>query len=104
MGGISQGWFLSGLFIIYIGIRCWRNPRLGPPLPVEERANWQEKVSSLRAVALPMVIIILVLGGIYFGYAPFGAAALVFGAVISAAVYRKLSWDLIKDLSSGPQN
>ncbi len=96
MGGILPGLVLSGLFISYIGIRCWRNPRLGPPLPVEERANWQEKVSSLQAVALPMVIIILVLGGIYFGVCtPSEAAALgVLGAVISAAVYRKLSWIL----------
>jgi tripartite ATP-independent transporter DctM subunit len=99
MGGILPGLVLSGLFIIYIGIRCWRNPRLGPPLPIEERANWQEKLSSLKAVALPMVIIILVLGGIYLGVCtPSEAAALgVLGAVISAAVYRKLGWDLIKE-------
>jgi tripartite ATP-independent transporter DctM subunit len=99
MGGILPGLVLSALFIIYIAIRCWRNPRLGPPLPAEERANRQEKLSSLKAVALPMVIIILVLGGIYLGVCtPSEAAALgVLGAVISAAVYRKLSWNLIKE-------
>jgi tripartite ATP-independent transporter DctM subunit len=99
MGGILPGLVLSVLFITYIGIRCWRNPKLGPPLPVEERANWQEKLSSLKAVAFPLVIIILVLGGIYLGVCtPSEAAALgVLGAVISAAAYRKLSWDLIKE-------
>jgi TRAP-type mannitol/chloroaromatic compound transport system permease large subunit len=46
-----------------------------------------------------MVIIILVLGGIYFGACtPSEAAALgVLGAVISAAVYRKLNWELIRE-------
>jgi tripartite ATP-independent transporter DctM subunit len=87
------------LFIIYIGFKCWRNPSLGPPVPVEERASRQEKIASLKAVTLPMVIIILVLGGIYFGVCtPSEAAALgVLGAVISAVVYRKLSWDLLKE-------
>ena len=99
MGGILPGLVLSVLFILYIAIRCWRNPVLGPSLPAGERANRQEKLSSLKAVALPMVIILLVLGGIYFGVCtPSEAAALgVLGAVISAAVYRKLGWDLIKE-------
>ena len=30
MGGILPGLLLSGLFITYIGIRCWLQPELGP--------------------------------------------------------------------------
>ncbi len=99
MGGILPGLILSGLFISYIGIRCWRKPQLAPPLPIEERAKWRQKISSLRAVALPMIIIVFVLGGIYLGICtPSEAAALgVLGALISAAVYRKLNWELIRD-------
>jgi len=99
MGGVLPGLLLSGLFIFYIGIKCWRNPRLGPPIPVEERANWQEKRASLKAVAFPVLIIIMVLGGIYFGVCtPSEAAALgVLGAVVSAAFYGKLTWGLIRE-------
>jgi len=99
MGGVLPGLLLSGLFIIYIGIKCWRNPRLGPPIPVEERAGRHEKIASLKAVAFPAAIIILVLGGIYFGVCtPSEAAALgVLGAVVSAAFYGKLTWGLIRE-------
>lgn len=99
MGGVLPGLLLAGLFIIYIGIKCWRNPRLGPPIPVEERASRQEKIASLKAVAFPAAIIILVLGGIYFGVCtPSEAAALgVLGAVVSAAFYGKLTWGLIRE-------
>jgi tripartite ATP-independent transporter DctM subunit len=99
MGGVLPGLVLSVLFMLYIGIKCWRDPTLGPPIPLDERATRQEKISSLKAVALPMLIIILVLGGIYFGVCtPSEAAALgVLGAFVSAAVYGKLKWDLIRE-------
>jgi tripartite ATP-independent transporter DctM subunit len=99
MGGVLPGLVLSGLFIFYIGIRCWKNPSLGPSVPVEERVGLKEKIASLKAVAFPAVIIILVLGGIYLGVCtPSEAAALgVLGAIASAAFYRKLTWELIKE-------
>ncbi|MBN2031846.1 MAG: TRAP transporter large permease subunit [Deltaproteobacteria bacterium] len=99
MGGVLPGLVLSGLFIFYIGIKCWANPSLGPPVPVEEKAGLKEKIASLKAVAFPAVIIILVLGGIYLGVCtPSEAAALgVLGAIASAAFYKKLSWELIKE-------
>ncbi|MHB9092713.1 MAG: TRAP transporter large permease subunit, partial [Chloroflexota bacterium] len=33
------GFILSGLFIAYTMIRCYLDPKLGPPLPIEERAT-----------------------------------------------------------------
>jgi tripartite ATP-independent transporter DctM subunit len=98
-GGIFPGLLLAALFILYIGIRCFLQPGLGPALPKEERATWEEKLVSLRAVALPILIILMVLGSIYAGVCtPTEAAALgVLGAIISAAVYRRLQWALIKE-------
>jgi tripartite ATP-independent transporter DctM subunit len=98
-GGVFPGILLASLFILYIGIRCFFQPSLGPALPKEERASWQEKVASLRAVVLPFMIIIMVMGSIYAGVCtPTEAAALgVLGAGISSAVYRKLNWALIKE-------
>jgi len=98
-GGIFPGLLLALLFVLYIGIRCFFQPSLGPALPPEERATWEEKVASLRAVVLPIFIILMVLGSIYAGVCtPTESATLgVLGALISAAVYRKLKWTLIKE-------
>ena len=93
-GGILPGLLLAALFILYIGVRCHFQPNLGPPLPVEERVSWREKFISLRAVLLPIMIIIMVLGSIYVGVCTATEASALgcVGAIISAAVYRKLNW------------
>jgi tripartite ATP-independent transporter DctM subunit len=98
-GGVFPGLLLSALFILYIGIRCFFQPSIGPALPREERATWEEKFVALRAVILPIMIILMVLGSIYLGVctATEAAALGVLGAIISAAVYRKLNWILIKE-------
>lgn len=93
IGGIFPGVIISFLFICYIAIKCARNPSLGPPLPLEERASLREKFISLRGVILPIALIGLVLGTIYAGVAtPTEAGGIgAFGAVICAIVYRKLN-------------
>ena len=98
-GGILPGLLLAALFILYIGVRCHFQPNLGPPLPVEDRVSWREKFISLRAVLLPIMIIIMVLGSIYAGVCTATEASALgcVGAIISAVVYRKLNWTLIKE-------
>jgi tripartite ATP-independent transporter DctM subunit len=98
-GGILPGLLLAVLFIIYIGVRCHFQPTLGPPLPVKERVSWREKFISLKAVLLPIMIIIMVLGSIYAGICTATEASALgcVGALISAVVYRKLNWTLIKE-------
>ncbi len=98
-GGILPGLLLTLIFILYIGIRCFFQPALGPALPKEERATWEEKFASLRAVVLPIMIILMVLGSIYAGVCTATEAAALgcLGAIISAAVYRKLNWQMFKE-------
>ncbi len=98
-GGILPGLLLSFLFCLYIGIRCFFQPSLGPALPKDERATWREKLVSLKAVALPVMIIVMVLGSIYAGVATATEAAALgcLGALISAAVYGKLTRTLVKE-------
>jgi tripartite ATP-independent transporter DctM subunit len=98
-GGIFPGLLLTLIFVLYIAVRCFFQPQLGPALPKEERATWHEKLVSLKAVALPAVIIVMVLGSIYGGICTATEAATlgVLGALISAAVYRKLTWTLVKE-------
>jgi TRAP-type mannitol/chloroaromatic compound transport system permease large subunit len=37
LAGIVPGLMMATLFIAYIGLRCWLQPKLGPALPPEER-------------------------------------------------------------------
>lgn len=99
MGGVFPGVITALLGMIYIGIRCFRNPKLGPPVPLEERATWQEKFISLRGAILPIILIVVVLGGIYSGAAtPTEAGGVgAFGALICAAIYRKLNLENLKE-------
>ncbi len=100
-GGVIPGFLLSLMFIAYIAIRCWLNPEKGPAIPKAERASWPEKFSALKAVILPIALIILVLGVIFKGIAtPTEAAAMgALGALFCAAVSRKLTWGVFKESS-----
>ena len=99
--GIGPGLLLFFLVSVYIGGRRWMQPELGPALPKEERANWGQKLRSLKAVILPILIVVIVLGAIFGGYAtPTEAAAIgVFGAMVATGVNRQLSWVVIRDAS-----
>ncbi|WP_157018110.1 TRAP transporter large permease [Mesorhizobium xinjiangense] len=99
--GILPGLLLTVMLALYIGLRCLVQPELGPALPKEDRASWPEKLRALRSVILPILIAVMVLGSIIAGIAtPTEAAALgVAGALISAAVHRRLDWALIRDAS-----
>ena len=37
LAGVFPGLMMAGLFILYVVIRCWFQPHLGPVLPKEER-------------------------------------------------------------------
>lgn len=97
--GIGPGILLFVLVSIYIGVRSWLQPSIAPALPVEERGNFAEKLRSLRAVLLPIMIVVMVLGAIFGGLAtPTEAAAIgVLGAMIAAAINRQLSVEVMRD-------
>lgn len=90
---------MSVLVAGYIAIRCWLQPELGPALPKEERGDWSERFRSLMAVALPIGIVVMVLGSILSGIATATEAAAigVLGSLLSAMVHRTLSLNLIKE-------
>ncbi|WBU56161.1 TRAP transporter large permease [Paracoccus sediminicola] len=95
--GIGPGLLLFALVSVYIGVRCLIQPELGPALPKEERGDLMDKLRSLRAVILPILIVTIVLGAIFGGFAtPTEAAAIgVFGALVATGVNRQLSWQVI---------
>ncbi len=97
-GGILPGIMTALIFIIYIIIRCVKNPKLAPTIPREEMPD----ISALRAVLniVPIILLISsVLLTIYLGIAtPTEAAGLgCFGGMLLGLAYRRLTpLDIIK--------
>ena len=98
-GGILPGIMLAIFFNIYIFIACLIKPEWGPALPPEERASWKEKFIALKAVILPSVLIVGILGSIFTGAAtPSEAAALgAVGSMVCAAVYRSITLSNLRE-------
>ncbi|MDD5205008.1 MAG: TRAP transporter large permease subunit [Desulfobacterales bacterium] len=98
-GGVVPGILIATLLSLYITIRCLFQPSLGPAIPREERGDWSRKITALKAVILPLCIVVLVLGSIIGGITTptESAAAGVLGALVSGLVYRQLNWPMIKD-------
>ncbi len=101
MGGITAGLVIVVLFVLYILIACAIWPEMGPALPVTERATWPEKLTALKAVILPIVLVMLVLGSIVGGVAtPSEAAGIgAAGSILCALAYGKLTWTALKESS-----
>lgn len=99
-GGYLPGFLLAFLYILYIYLRCLRNPLNGPPVPGEERFNFIQKLESLKAVVFPLILIALVMAVIYFGIAtPTEAAAIgLVGSLICALFKRQLNLANIKNM------
>jgi tripartite ATP-independent transporter DctM subunit len=99
-GAIFPGLVLSGLYFLYIYVRCTINPSLGPPISKEEASQWslvQKVVLTLKSLIPPMALILAVMGTILAGIAtPTEAAALgAFGALILAIVNKKLTVEVL---------
>ena len=95
------GFLLAGLYILYVIGRTMLNPSLAPKLPREEQHGSALAVTlDLLTSFVPLAILILsVLGAIFFGLAtPTEAAAVgALGAVILAACYGALSWKNLRE-------
>ena len=102
-GAFLPGFTLSALYITYIGIRSYFQPQIAPAVPVEDRkVPFLKKTTMLLTAIVPVAILILsVLGVIFFGIAPPTEAAGVgaFMATILAIVYRRFSLTTLKEAS-----
>ena len=99
IGAVVPGLLLSGLYIAYVVLMSVANPKLGPPIPMEERISGREKIRLLGLLAAPIALIVVVLGVIFSGIAtPVEAAGIgTFGAFVVAAIHRKLDWPTIRE-------
>ncbi|MCU0492474.1 MAG: TRAP transporter large permease subunit [Chloroflexaceae bacterium] len=100
-GALIPGLMLAGLYAIYCLVIAYLKPELAPPLPLAQRdirgAALLAKV--LRALVPPFLLIMAVLGSIFFGIAtPTEAGGVgAVGAVLLAAMNRRLTWKMLVD-------
>jgi tripartite ATP-independent transporter DctM subunit len=95
------GFFLAGMYIVYVIALAIAKPERAPRLP-KDQGNFpiSEVVVMLAKSFLPLSLLILsVLGAIMFGIAtPTEAAAVgAFGAALLAAAYRSLTWKGLRE-------
>ncbi|MBL4784245.1 MAG: TRAP transporter large permease subunit [Cohaesibacteraceae bacterium] len=97
LAGVFPGLMLAGMFVIYIAVRCYFQPHLGPALPKEERdMPLGAKLALLKAGILPFGIFFCMTGLFLMGVtslvesSAFGAASAMIAAVIKGRMNRVL--------------
>ena len=91
----GPGFLLSGLYIVYTLGRSFLNPKLGPPVPMEDRPESMKVVlwECLVGLVPVTVLTVLTLGAILAGLTTAAEAAALgaLGAVILAICYGKFT-------------
>jgi len=99
IAGIIPGILLASGFSLYVVLRCIFNPKLAPRGDLQY--TWRERVKTIPLLLPVIILIVLVLGSIYTGWAtPTEAAAVgvlgaLFFAGISRSIDRKIFWEAV---------
>ena len=96
----GPGFLLAGIYLVYLLGRAFFNPKLGPPVPREERVHGAVTiVKEVLVGVVPLVCLIAAaLGSILAGIAtPTEASGVgALGAILLAIAYRKLNYSGFK--------
>ncbi|MGB0747219.1 MAG: TRAP transporter large permease [Magnetospiraceae bacterium] len=99
LAGAIPGLLLATLFVVYIAVRCAMQPKLGPPLPKEERTMpLGEKLKLLRAGILPLFIFFSMTGLFVMGVTSLVESSAVgaVAATLAAIIKRRLTWKVME--------
>ncbi|RCK51185.1 C4-dicarboxylate ABC transporter [Thalassospira profundimaris] len=101
LAGVFPGLMMAGLFVLYIAVRCWLKPDMGPALSREERAavTWSEKVSLLKAGLIPLFIFFSMTGLFLMGYTSLVESSAVgaLAATLAAIFKRRLTSHVMEE-------
>jgi tripartite ATP-independent transporter DctM subunit len=96
----GPGFLLAGIYLAYLIIRSNLNPKLGPPVPKEDRIGTPlQLVTEVIVGVVPLFVLIgAVLGSMLAGLAtPTEASAIgAFGAALLTVAYGKFTWAGLK--------
>ena len=101
LGAVFPGLLLSSLYIIYLLVYGAVRPELAPRIKNQITFNLTDLVELAKAIVAPTLLIVAVLGSIFFGLAtPTEAAGVgAAGALALAAVYGSLNLKVLKEVS-----
>jgi len=102
MAAFIPGLTLSGLYMLYITIRSYLQPKIAPASIENEGLSFTHKtLITLNSIGPVAILIFSVMGSIYFGLAsPTEAAAVgAAAATILTIAYGHFSWKVLKDVS-----
>jgi tripartite ATP-independent transporter DctM subunit len=97
---VLPGLMLVGCYIIYILLIGFWSKETAPPIPTDDHfSRVQSFTKALISIIPPLTLIVMVLGSIFAGIATPTESASVgcVGALILAALYRKLSWHVVEE-------
>lgn len=101
LGAVFPGLLLAGFYVLYIVILAWFKPHMAPPLSEDDALHDGETLTKLvlKAFVPPTVLIGLVLGSIFLGWAtPTEAAGVgAAGAVVLTILAGRFSMPLMAD-------
>jgi tripartite ATP-independent transporter DctM subunit len=97
IGGILPGLLLAALLFGYIVVLCTLRPRLAPGAELNQ-VSWRERMAAVKYFFPLVVLVLVVLGSIFFGVAtPSESAAMgVAGAFLLGVVYRRLTVNILR--------
>jgi tripartite ATP-independent transporter DctM subunit len=100
MGAAVPGLVLVVAYISYIGFIAWRQPEIAPAISTQS-TDEKLMLSVMRHLLPPLLLILAVLGSIFFGIAsPTESAAVgALGAIILAACHKRLSFSNLNQAS-----
>ena len=103
MGAVLPGILLVGLYILYILVAAWLNPKIAPAIPRKamaamSRLDLFKRIS--RALFPPLFLMVAVLGSIFWGIAsPTEAAAVgAVGATLLTIANRKFTLAILQEV------
>jgi len=97
----GPGFLLSGMYIVYTLTRCYWNPKLGPPVPMDERPEslkivlWECVVGLLPVTILTVMTLGVILAGLTT--ASEAAALGALGAILLVIAYGRFTWKGLLD-------
>ena len=96
---LAPSLILVGLYILYILVVAFMNKDVAPAIEDQSVSRSEGIKKALIAILPPLTLIVLVLGSIFKGIATPTESASVgaVGAMVLAAMYRKLDWRIVMD-------
>lgn len=90
------GFMLASFYVAYILIRSYFG-NVAPPV-VDDNTPLSEKLTKLRRLILPLLVVVFVLGSIYGGIASVTEASAIgaFGVTLSTVVRGEFSWAMMR--------